>query len=54
MDYFGVSLDPAANCERAGTDRVISTPDSRTAVCVVYTNEEIVVARESVRVLGAE
>jgi len=51
MDWIGIQLDPAANAQRVAQDRVISTPSSRVTIGVIYTNEEIVVARESVRVL---
>lgn len=53
MDYFGITLDDAANAQRGSTDRVISAAGARTTVAIVYTNEEIVVARESVRILEA-
>lgn len=53
MAFLGLTLDTAANAARGTTDRLISRPDSRVAVGIVHTNEEIVVARESVRVLGA-
>jgi acetate kinase len=51
MDFFGVQIDPAANAARLPQDRLISAHGSRVAVAIVYTNEEIVVARESVKVL---
>jgi acetate kinase len=51
MDAFGIRLDTEANAARSSTDRIISTPESRVTVAVVFTNEELVVARESVRVL---
>jgi acetate kinase len=50
LEFLGVDLDADANRQTAGADRVISTPASRVAVAVVYTNEEIVVARETARV----
>lgn len=53
LGFLGVDLDSAANGVRGTFDRLISTPTSRVAVGIVHTNEEIVVARESVRVLGA-
>ncbi len=52
LGLFGVALDAEANRARSSADRIISTPQSRTNVAVIATNEEIVVARESVRVLG--
>jgi acetate kinase len=51
MNFLGVALDDAKNRERASTDRMISAANSKVAVMVVHTNEEIVVARETVRVL---
>jgi acetate kinase len=51
MEFLGIALDDAKNRERATTDRVISASNSRVSVLVVYTNEEIIVARETVRVL---
>ena len=53
MEFLGVYLDDEANRQPARSDRIISSPNSGVAVMVVYTNEEIVVARETVRVLGA-
>jgi acetate kinase len=52
MDWVGIQLDSAANAQRTQQDRLISAAGSKTAVGIVYTNEEIVVARESVRVLA--
>lgn len=51
METFGIALDQAANSERSAQDRLISSASSATKVAVVYTNEELVVARESVKVL---
>ena len=51
MDFLGVALDEGQNCKPATSDRVISASDSKVQVLVVYTNEEIIVARETVRVL---
>jgi acetate kinase len=52
LDFLGLELDATANAERIAQDRVISTARSRAPIGIIYTNEEIVVARESVRVLG--
>jgi acetate kinase len=51
MAFLGLSLDAQANRQRGTTDRIISAAGSKTAVAVVHTNEELVVARESVKVL---
>ena len=52
LDYLGIHLNQAANRATAQGDRVISRPCSQVAVAVVYTNEELMVARETARVLA--
>ena len=50
MEYFGylgIKLDAEANGQR-GKDLVISTPDSKVKVCVIPTNEELAIARDTV------
>lgn len=54
LEFMGIRLDPAANSAPAHGDRVISLPQSDVAVLVVYTNEELMVARETARVLTIE
>jgi acetate kinase len=51
LDFLGVEIDSALNRKASSEDHVISTPQSRVAVSVIFTNEEIVVARETARVL---
>lgn len=46
LGYLGISLDEEANNKR-GEDIVISTPDSKTTVMVIPTNEELAIARET-------
>ncbi|MDE6701129.1 MAG: acetate kinase [Acetatifactor sp.] len=50
LGYLGVSIDSAANSKR-GEDIAISTPDSKTTVMVIPTNEELAIARETVRLV---
>lgn len=47
LGYLGIALDEEAN-EKRGFDNVISTPDSKVKVCVIPTNEELAIARETV------
>ncbi|MCD8332940.1 MAG: acetate kinase [Clostridiales bacterium] len=47
LGYLGVTLDEEANGHR-GEDLVISTPDSKVKVCVIPTNEELAIARDTV------
>jgi acetate kinase len=52
LGFLGVELDPAAN-ERAGAEeKVISRPGARTAVLVVPTNEERMIALDTMRLAG--
>jgi acetate kinase len=53
LEFLGIHLDPAANRAPSHGDRIISLPRSHVAVLVVYTNEELVVARETARVLAS-
>lgn len=48
LTFLGVKLDPEAN-EHGTGERIISTPDSKVVVTVVPTNEELMIARETVR-----
>ena len=48
--YLGVELDQEANLKR-GEDIAITTSDSRTVVMVIPTNEELAIARETVRLV---
>lgn len=47
LGYLGITVDNEANKVR-GEERVISTADSRVKVCVIPTNEELAIARETV------
>lgn len=46
LGYLGIALDQEANGKR-GENILISTPDSRTKVLVIPTNEELAIARET-------
>lgn len=50
LGYLGITLDQDKNNLR-GQDVVITTPDSRTKVMVIPTNEELAIARETVRLV---
>ena len=51
LDQLGIVLDPAKNAALRATEGVISADSSRVKVLVIPTNEELVVARESRRLL---
>ena len=46
LSFLGVTLDEEANNCR-GVERVISTPDSRLTVCVIPTDEELMIASDT-------
>jgi acetate kinase len=46
LSYLGISIDAEANKAR-GKRVMISTPDSKVKVCVIPTNEELAIARET-------
>ena len=52
MEFLGLHLDPEKNRAASGADRVISQPDSPAGIAVIYTNEELMVAQETIRVLA--
>lgn len=54
LGALGVVLDEEANHLRSTQPRVISTPESKVAILVVPTNEELAMARETVMVLAAQ
>ncbi len=51
LEVLGARLDPEANKVR-GVERVISAPDSRVSILCVPTNEELMIALETERVLS--
>lgn len=51
MEFCGIKLDKELNAKVHGTETVISTPDSKVKVIVVPTNEELVIARDTVAIV---
>ena len=49
---MGLSIDYELNKKIRGEECLISKPDSKVAVYVIPTNEELVIARDTVRILG--
>lgn len=49
---MGLSIDYAKNAQVHGEEALISKPDSKVQVFVIPTNEELVIARDTVRLLG--
>ena len=51
LGYLGIKLDQELNNKR-GEDIAITTPDSKTTVMVIPTNEELAIARETCRLVS--
>jgi acetate kinase len=51
LDQVGIELDPARNAATCATEGVISAAHARVKVLVIPTNEELVVARETKRLV---
>ncbi len=47
MDFFGISIDEEKNNTRSKLIREINTPDAKTKVLVIPTNEELEIAKQS-------
>ncbi len=51
LEFLGIALDEAKNKETKATETDISTPDSRARVLVIPTNEELVIAKDTQRIV---
>jgi acetate kinase len=51
LGVLGVKLDAELN-DTFSDERIISTPDSKIKVYIIPTNEEVMIARDTVRVAG--
>jgi acetate kinase len=52
MDWCGLHLDSSANEAVLGRDGIISSDDSSLKVAVIHTDEEMIIARETVLLIG--
>jgi acetate kinase len=53
MNALGIRLDPEANAKFSSEIELLSTPDSRVTVLKVPTNEELMIALETKRLLSS-
>ena len=51
LEFLGIKMDKEANHCR-GVERVISAPDSKVKVCLIPTDEEIVIARDTMELVA--
>jgi acetate kinase len=54
LSGLGIKLDKTANKKSHGVVAVLSTKDSKIPVVVLPTNEELMIAKDTMRVLGLE
>jgi acetate kinase len=54
MEWAGLSLDAPKNQETVGREGLISTEDSKLLAYAIPTDEELLIARDTVRVIKGE
>ncbi|MDX9694660.1 MAG: acetate kinase [Bacteroidales bacterium] len=52
LEYLGIDFDAEKNKGKRGVDLELTKPNSKTKVVVVTTNEELVIARDTQRIVG--
>lgn len=52
MEYMGIKIDESKNIGMRGKEMVLSTPDSKVAVLVVPTEEELMIAHDTMELLS--
>ena len=52
LGYLGIKIDHVRNDKAHGIETLISTADSKVKVCVIPTNEELAICRETVKLVG--
>ena len=53
FSYIGLKFDYDANAEAWGEDALISLPDSKVKVCLIATDEELVIARDTMHIVNS-
>lgn len=52
LEFLGINLDKSRNAEAIGKEMVISTDDSRVVVAAIPTNEELVIAIDTLEIVS--
>lgn len=52
MEFLGIEFDPAANKGVRGEDKILTKQGSKVVVTTVTTNEELVIARDTMNIIG--
>ena len=50
LEFLGIKIDSEANNTR-GEEAIISAPDSKVTVCVIPTDEELMIAKDTMALL---
>ncbi len=53
LEFLGISVDPQLNQQASRREAVFSTPDSRVLAMVLPTNEEIMIARDTLELVNS-
>ncbi|HAM97671.1 MAG TPA: acetate kinase [Marinilabiliales bacterium] len=53
LEFLGIKIDPSKNDNLRGKEMLISTGDSRVKVVVMPTNEELVIAEDTLQIVSA-
>ena len=51
LEFLGVKIDKELNKGLRGVEKVISTPDSKVTVCIIPTDEELMIATDTMNIL---
>ena len=51
LDYFGLKIDLGKNKEAIQKEAIISTDDSSISVLIIPTNEELVIAQDTAKIV---
>ena len=51
LEFMGVSIDKEKNATIHGDEAIISTPDSKVTVCVIPTDEELMIAKDTMSLI---
>lgn len=54
LGFMGITLDKNVNAKTRGTETVISTPESKVTVVVVPTDEELMIARDTEKIVNGK
>ena len=53
MEYLGLKYDEELNMQASRHEAVFSAPDSKVKAMVIPTNEEIMIARDTLEIVNA-